>query len=286
MQIRRNILFVVGMMMLGPSVLAQQEQGAAEVAVERWPVGPDTLEVVGWPEAPAMQGQAYGPGEVLRYGFSYGFLNAAEGVVTVREGAGSGERGTVEVEARGKSVGAFSWFFKIDDSYRSVMDAETGLPVRFLRDVHEGGYELKQDYRFDWEKRTVFDGDDHWLLEEPMYDMVSAIYAMRERNLEGLAANDTLSIVTWVDGERFDLKMLFDGRAMAEVEEGTWRCLAFQPLIQTGRIWESSEDLMVYISDDQNRIPILVESRLRFGTVRMELQGAEGLKNLTSRTPE
>ena len=286
MKIRRKFQFALVFLFLGTAGAAQES-----TADEQWPVDPDTLAVMGWPGDDELGGgvtmntsRAYGPGEVLSYGFSYGFLTAAKAVVTVK--AGSRARRTVEVEARGKSVGAFSWFFKIDDNYQSELDYETGLPIRFLRDVHEGGYELHQDYRFDWEKRTVFDGDDYWLLNEPMYDMLSAIYAMRDRELGELTAGDTLRIATWVDGKPFNLKMLFSGRARVEVEDGHWPCLAFQPLIQTGRIWKNSEDLQVYVSDDKNRIPVLVESRLRFGTVRMELLSATGLNNPSMRGPE
>ena len=93
---------------------------------------------------------AYGPGERLEYTFRYGFVHAAEAQIELKA-AGRGPNGPQWlIDARGRSTGTFSWFFKVDDRYRTTIDAATGYPLHFIRDVQEGGYTIDQDYRFDW----------------------------------------------------------------------------------------------------------------------------------------
>jgi len=94
---------------------------------------------------------------------------------------------------------------------------------------------------------------------------------------------DVLTVNTLVDGELFPLRMRFGGRKTVEVDAGTWDCLVFHPVIQAGRIWSDEDDLTVYVSNDRNRIPVLAESQILVGSVRMELTGAHGLRNPAAR---
>ncbi|HNI04558.1 MAG TPA: DUF3108 domain-containing protein, partial [Flavobacteriales bacterium] len=56
-------------------------------------------------------------------------------------------------------------------------------------------------------------------------------------------------------------------------------CLKFQPMVQKGRIFKSNDDLNVWISDDPNHVPILVQAKILVGSIKMELSGYEGLAN-------
>ena len=117
-------------------------------------VNPDTLSTLHFPEV-SIPTSAYGPGERLEYTFRYGFVHAAEAQIELKA-AGRGPNGPQWlIDARGRSTGTFSWFFKVDDRYRTTIDAATGYPLHFIRDVQEGGYTIDQDYRFDWSTQSV-----------------------------------------------------------------------------------------------------------------------------------
>ena len=55
--------------------------------------------------------------------------------------------------------------------------------------------------------------------------------------------------------------------------------MKFVPVIQEGRIWEEEDDLHVWITDDANKIPILVKSDLLVGSVKMQVVDYENLMN-------
>jgi hypothetical protein len=42
-------------------------------------------------------------------------------------------------------------------------------------------------------------------------------------------------------------------------------------------VFSDEEDLMVYISDDKNKIPVLIEAKVIVGSVKLELMTAERL---------
>ncbi len=232
-----------------------------------------------------MRPLAFAPGEQLTYRFHYGLLDAAEATIAVK---GSNKRPGWTIDAKGKSTGAFSWFFKVDDHYQSHIDPESGFPIHFQRDIKEGGYELHQDYQFDQVnfqvKAIAFKGNNapkqtQHNLNQPVYDMVSGIYALRGIAFDTLIEGDTVSVPLFMDEEWFQLKAVYAGNKNIKWKGEKWNCALIHPVIQTGRIWKNPDDLAVYITNDANRIPLLAETRILFGSIKMELTNASGLRS-------
>ena len=63
-----------------------------------------------------------------------------------------------------------------------------------------------------------------------------------------------------------------------KLRNGKYKALKFVPVIQEGRIWKSEEDLLVWISDDVNKIPLMAKTKILVGSIKMELTKSEGLK--------
>ena len=228
---------------------------------------------------------AFAPGESLSYRFHYGLLDAAEATITVSDS--KNHRDWI-IDAQGKSTGAFSWFFKVDDHYQSQIDPTTGLPSHFLRDIHEGGYKLHQDYSFSHVDSSVtaiaFKGKNKpkqslHKLPGLAYDMVSGIYALRHISFDELTIGDTVAVPIFMDEECFDLQAVYAGNEDVKWNGKKWDCALIHPVIQTGRIWRNPDDLAVYITNDANRIPLLASTRILFGSIKMELTNATGLRS-------
>lgn len=252
-------------------------------------VRPDTLAHKGWPRATTPV-RAYRPGEKLQYRIRYGFIEAAEATIQVKDLGHVGGRPTWQVVATGATNAAFDWVFKVRDTYRSSIDVETQLPVRFVRDIQEGDYRLLQDYRFDWSRRAV-ETEEHrkrapgtaFPLPHPVHDMVSAFYAHRHQPMDHLRKGDTMVIPSIIDGEYYPLTVRFGGRQRVKTPAGQWNCLVFHPVIQKGRVWKDSDDLTVFVSDDANHIPVLVRTEIWVGAVEVELISCSGLRNPAAR---
>lgn len=59
---------------------------------------------------------------------------------------------------------------------------------------------------------------------------------------------------------------------------GTFNCLKFSPSIQPGRIFRKDSRLYLWITDDNNRIPVKAQVEILVGSVTMELTDAAGLR--------
>jgi hypothetical protein len=222
---------------------------------------------------------AFKPGEKLTYVVHYGWINAGEAVVELKESPRPIlGRPVWHAVGTGRSLGAFNTFYKVDDRLSTFIDAEGVFPWVFSRSVSEGGYEFTQDYVYHQQKRVVTTQREKTHAVPPsVQDMLSAFYYARTIDYAHGKPGDTYTIECFIDDEVWPLRMRYLGKETIKLRNGTYRCLKFQPVVQEGRIFKGNDDLNVWITDDGNRIPVLVEAKVLVGSIKMQLTDHQGL---------
>ncbi len=224
---------------------------------------------------------AFQPGEVLKYRLHYGLIDAGIATLQVKETKKKvAGREMLHVVGTGRSKGTFDFFFKVRDRYETYMDAEGMFPWLFIRRVDEGGYKINQDYKFIQHKKVVHTNKGQkFKTPENIQDMLSALYYARTLDLTNIRKGDIVSVPCFVDDEVYPMKIKYAGTATVKLKRKRYKCMKFHPVVQKGRIFKSQEDLSVYISNDENKIPILAKAKVLVGSIKMELTGYEGLKS-------
>ncbi len=222
---------------------------------------------------------AFRPGEKLTYVVHYGWVNAGEAIVELKEADRDIQgRKVWRAVGTGRSLGAFNTFFKVDDRYESYFDAQGVFPWVFQRRVSEGGYDFSQDYMYHQQKREVVTQEKKsYTVPGSVQDMLSAFYYARTIDYNNAKTGDVYTIDCFLDNELWPLRMKFVGRETIKLRTGKYRCLKFQPVVQEGRVFKSNEDLNVWITDDGNHIPVLAQAKVLVGSIKMELSAYEGL---------
>ena len=80
-----------------------------------------------------------------------------------------------------------------------------------------------------------------------------------------------------MDDEIFPLKVKFVGNEEIKIRKGTFACLKFVPVVQSGRYFEKEDDVEFWVTNDKNRIPVLVKAKIPVGVIKMHLVEWEGL---------
>lgn len=222
---------------------------------------------------------AFRPGEKLTYVVHYGWVNAGEAIVELKEADRDIQgRKVWRAIGTGRSLGAFNTFFKVDDRYESYFDAKGVFPWVFQRRVSEGGYDFSQDYMYQQHKREVVTQEKKsYPVPGSVQDMLSAFYYARTIDYSNAKSGDVYTIDCFLDNELWPLRMKYVGKETIKLRTGKYRCLKFQPVVQEGRIFKSNEDLNVWITDDGNHIPVLAQAKVLVGSIKMELSAYEGL---------
>jgi hypothetical protein len=224
---------------------------------------------------------AFKPGEKLTYVLHYGFVNAGEATLELREtDMKMLDRPMLQAVGKGRSLGAFNTFYKVNDHYETYFDRDGVFPWIFMRRVSEGGYEFSQDYAYlqnlhqvNTQKKQTHAVPAH------VQDMLSAFYYARTIDYSKAKPGDEFSIDCFLDDEIWPLKMRYVGKETIKLRSGKYRCLKFQPVVQQGRIFKTNDDLNVWVTDDANHIPVLAQAKVLVGSIKMELSSYEGLMN-------
>ena len=227
-----------------------------------------------------IKNNAFKAGEKLTYLMHYGFIDAGKATLEVKNTDKKvNGRELFHIVGEGKSLGTFNWFFKVQDRYETYLDTESIIPWMFIRDVYEGGFEMHQKYTFFQHKKEVSDGKKKSEVPHNIQDMISSYYYARTLDFSNAKKGDVFEFDSYVDGEVYPLKIKYLGKETIKIKNGKFRCMKFCPVIQTGRIFKNEEDLSVWISDDENKIPLLARAKIMVGSIKMEVTDYKGLKN-------
>lgn len=63
-----------------------------------------------------------------------------------------------------------------------------------------------------------------------------------------------------------------------ETKLGKFNCIKLKPLLQEGEIFKEGEGMTLWLTDDDNRIPVRIESELRVGRITCDLKAYGGNK--------
>ncbi|MFT7344415.1 MAG: hypothetical protein ACI9XP_000999 [Lentimonas sp.] len=230
---------------------------------------------------PSAKNQAFGIGEKLRYRVSYGFVDAGEAILEVKSTSKKGNgRDLYRVTGSGRTLGAFNAFYKVEDKYESFIDKQGIFPWFFERRVNEGGYIINQDYTFKQHQYKVNNGvGKEYKTPMAIQDMISSFYYARTMDFSNLKQGDVFEFKCFMDDEIWSLKVKYVKDETISIRKGKFKCHKFVPVVQTGRYFESEEDVNFWITADKNRIPVLVKAKIPVGTIKMHLVEWENLKN-------
>jgi len=258
---------------------------ASAIAQPRKPENIKLDEMPNSVEPRTIKNGAFKAGEKLTYRIHYGFMDAGEAVIEIKKSPWTFDgREAFHAVGTGKTLGGFDWFFKVRDRYESYIDKDGIYPYRFIRDVDEGGYKIKQDYVFYPKKKAVKTQDKKELATpEFVQDMISAFYYARTMDFSKAKKGDVFTVTTIVDGEIFPLRIKYMGTEDIKIRMGKFSCMRFVPVVQEGRVFKSEDDMSVWITNDKNRIPLLVQSKILVGSIKMEVTDYTGLANPISK---
>jgi len=198
----------------------------------------------------------------------------------------------LHLKCTGSTYPFYDWFFKVRDLYESWIDPSTQQPVHFNRAINEGGFTKENEYQFDWSKDQVFvrvrrksnpSKYNTLKIEKNTYDVISAIYAARNFNYSNIKPDKIFPITAIFDKEIYKVGYKFLGREEKQIKGiGKLNCLKFQVDLVVGDIFANNQKLYVWVTDDQNHIPAIIESPIKIGSIKARVTSWTGLRNKAS----
>ena len=89
--------------------------------------------------------------------------------------------------------------------------------------------------------------------------------------MQHVSVGQEFVIQTFFDREIYPLKFKFLGKEVVKTKLGAFNCLKFRPMVEKGRVFKEEEDMTLWVSDDQNKVPIRLKTDLLVGSIEMDL---------------
>jgi len=223
---------------------------------------------------------AYEIGEILKYEISFGIIKGGEAAMVI-DLVQNGPQWVYHVTANAYTTGLINKMATIKDVYESYIDVESGFPIKSIRNIHESKYENYNEVLFDRKRAKVLSlktGEHD--VPNNLQDMLSAFYFCRRALFNNIGkTTDVMELNTWFDDELFTIKIKFKKYEQVKLNFGKINCMLFQPVIEKGSTFKKEDDFKIYITNDNNFIPVRIRAKLNYGSVKVDLIEYSGLKN-------
>ena len=227
---------------------------------------------------------AFDVGERFIFRINYGFLSAGYATLEVKE-VTQNNKNVFHVIGKGYTTGMSRFFFKVNDTYESYIDKETGNPYQYIRKIDEGGYTKNQEGFFNQTDNKILVKDykhnteKTFTIPKNTQDILSSFYYLRNYpNIDKLKPGESVAIDMFFDEKTTKFRLKFMGREDIKTKFGVVSAMIFRPLVQTGRVFKEEESLTIWISDDDNKFPIRIKANLLVGSIKADLDSYKGLK--------
>lgn len=239
------------------------------------------------------QNRPFQPGEKLTYNAYYNWgaiwLHAGEVQFTVDQKPFGGKQAYF-FEATGKSMPKYDWMYKVRDYYRSYVDIDTFTSLWAERNTAEGSYKAYENYTFKPRERHIYSivknskskmqKDTLRATASGIYDVLTVIYQCRNVNFDRLKVNEKFPLRIILDGKIYPVYLRYLGKEVIKnKDQKKYRCIKFSALLVEGSIFKGGEDMNIWVTDDDNKIPVLVEAKILIGSVKAYLHSMEGLRH-------
>jgi hypothetical protein len=225
---------------------------------------------------------AYQSGEKLTYKVYYNvsFMYVGAGEVTFQTDLEQLNGQTVyHITGDGHTYHSYDWIFKVRDRYETFIDTATMLPLRFIRKVNEGDYHKYNLVSFDHSRHTATSLKGTYQVPDCIQDVLSAVYYARNINFRKYQPGDKIPFSMFLDDEVYHIYIRYLGKEAVATRYGKFHAIKFSPLLIKGTIFEGGEKMTVWVSDDQNRIPLRINSPITVGSIKVDLIGYQNLRN-------
>jgi hypothetical protein len=221
---------------------------------------------------------AFDVGEELIFDVNYGFITAGQARMSIPRYTYQKGRKCYHVQFLVKSTSFFDSFYNVRDRYESHIDAEGLFPWKFIQQIREGGYKRDFSARFDHLAERAYTSEGEYPVPAYTQDVISAFYFMRTYDYTRMKKGQKVELKNFYKDSTYTLTVVYHGKETIEVEAGTFRTIVLEPIMEEGGLFKASGRILVWMTDDERKIPVQVDAEIPIGSITSELTEYKGIK--------
>ncbi len=238
---------------------------------------------------------AFSTPEKLVFSLEYGLITAGEATLSISKDTYSdflfnnGDSTSVyKIVSTAKSNSFFDVFYSVRDTIVSIWEKKRMLPLEFSKELSEGSYKQKRTHyyfhdknlslykKYDFKKKKY--KDKMMKISEGTQDILSCFYLTRMQDFEQHLLNkEPFYIRVTADGDNYIAKAVFMGkeRVYSPLYNKDVECYKIRPILASNALFKNEGKIYLYLTADEQKIPVLLESEFLFGKFKAILRKVE-----------
>lgn len=223
--------------------------------------------------------------------YEWGMIDSDVGTATVRlDSVTFNGHKAYKCTMHGRTTRMFDYIFKVREDFQSCFTRDGLRPLNFCRHSQEGDYEARNTYVYDWnsaepviraELYTSKVGESS--VEIPLtpctFDLPTLFYYARNMNFDIIEPGRKYPMTFAIDDEVFNVYFILHGRENIKVKGmGEVRTIKFGAKLLEGEVFKGEADMIIWVTDDDNRVPVYFEAPLLIGLAKGRMTSYKNLK--------
>lgn len=222
---------------------------------------------------------AFHIGEILNYDIKFGLVKGGQATMTVNL-VPVGYSYAYHFKTEVITTGFVKRLTTIYDVYESYVDVETKLPLKSIRNVREDNYTSYNEVVFDRNNKRIISISKGNIDSVPdvLLDIVSIFYYARNALFKYSKEQNTIPMQLLFDDDIYPLNIHYIKNEVVNTTFGKIDAMLYAPVTHKGSIFANEDELKIWISDDNNYIPLKLWAKIPLGTIKIEITSCEELR--------
>ncbi len=220
---------------------------------------------------------AFNVGEKLLFDVNFGIITAGYAEMSIPKLDTVLGNTVYKVQFTVRSTPTFDLFFEVRDRYETYLDTAGIFPWRFEQHIKEGSFSRDYTAIFDQKKHLAMTNEGDYVIREYVHDIMSAFYYARTIDYSSFKVGQRVNLYNFFKGKSNPLDIKYLGKQKISVSAGTFNCIIVEPMVKEGGLFKNEGRILIWLSDDERKIPVKVSTKIIIGTIDAELKEYSGL---------
>ena len=208
-------------------------------------------------------------GERLTYNVSFTGITAGQASLEVVNDTVVNNYHQLHIRFNARTTFPVSSIYTINDQVDTWLDSKYLYTKKLTKNIREGNYKNDSYTIIDYDQSIAITNGDTVIIDQFLRDSYSLFYFLR---------TIPLIIGETIDFTAFDGKKITPFQVIIKTKEtintmaGTFPCLVVKPFREGTTLLKNKGDMMIWFSDDKNRLPIQIRIKLKYGSMLLKLK--------------
>ena len=230
-------------------------------------------------------------GEKLEYKVSFGIFSIGEAEMVIQDNFYRvNHRDCYKIDVYGKTTGMVDWVAKVDDHWGAYVDSAALVPHISYRNIKEGNYRKNEVTRFDHRSNQIetkvmdkktgeYKEPNYYYAPEDIRDMLAGFLYMRTMDFSTMKKNDVFTVKGFFEDTFYELDVRYKGTEKIKTKAGKFKAIKLAPIMPDNKLFDGEDSILVWLSNDKNKVPLKIEAKMFIGSTGVELSGYHNLRN-------